>query len=490
MKKVFSLLTVLMLVSSVTVLNARNLPEKDVKSAAAYYMSHYAGQSVDASQLEVVYQFDNETLGIPAAFLFNVSDWGWILMTTNTATDPVIAFNEHCTFPSKDVKMPDNMRWWIEDYIAKVKAVQIADEEQHFDDVEDWTDLLYMTLPEMAKGSAEHVLMHEEWDQGNDAGTDYNMYSPVVDGIHCPTGCVATALAQIMHYYRYPVQPRYSNSYTWNNQTLALNFDTMTFDYSLMPNRITSSSTQAQRREVSKLGYAVAVALRMNFNSDGSGAYSNNVPRAMNDYFKYKGTRTIVNRNSDGDTAYVNQVRKELKRQRPVYMHGSTPESYPGDPHAGGHAWVCCGYRDDRPNMYWMNWGWSTYMAEANTWYNLKTNNMPIENTHYNFRSNQGVIIDLVPPADSTNINILGIENVEHIVSLQAAYPNPATVKVMLPYSTNMVADMTVYSIDGKLIERRSLKAGNGEVELNVSNLPAGIYIYRVGGSTGKFLVR
>lgn len=490
MKKVFSLLTVLMLVSSVTVLNARNLPEKDVKSAAAYYMSHYTGQSVDASELEVVYQFDNEILGVPAAFLFNVSDWGWIIMTANTATDPVVAYNEHCTFPSKDVPMPDNMRWWLEDYVAMVKDVQIADENRHFDDTEDWNDLFNMTLPERVKGNAEHVLMHEEWDQGNDAGTDYNMYSPVDGGIHCPTGCVATALSQIIHYYRYPVQPRLRASTTFNGQTLAMQLDTVTFDYSKMPNRITSSATQEQRREVSKLGYAVALSVKMQFAADGSGAHSQNVPRAMSDYFKYKGARTLVDRLNNSDTAFVNKVRSELKRQRPVYMHGSTPEAYPNDPHAGGHAWVCCGYRDDRPAQYWMNWGWSTNMANANGWYNLKTNNMPIEGTYYNFSATQGAIIDLVPPTDSTHINILGIEGVENTATLQAAYPNPATVKVMLPYSTNMAADMTIYSIDGKLIDRRSLKAGSDIVEFDVSNLPAGIYVYRVGGAAGKFLVQ
>ena len=491
MKKVFSLLTVLLLVSSVTVVNARNLPEKDVKSAGAYYMGHYAGRNVDASDLEVVLQFDNEELGVPAAFLFNVSDWGWVMMAANTATDPVIAYNEHCTFPTKDVQLPDNMRWWVNNYVDMVKAVQIADEDQHFEDAAEWTELINMTLPELTKGdNPEHILMNEEWDQGNDDGTDYNMFSPVVNGIHCPTGCVATALAQIMHYYRYPVQPRLTASYSWNGQTLAINFDTVTFDYSLMPNRITSASTLEQRREVSELGYSVAVAMKMSFNAEGSGAYSHKVPSAMSNYFKYKGNRTLLDRNGNGDTAYINAVRNELKHQRPVYMHGSTPESFPDDPHAGGHAWVCCGYRDDRPAQYWMNWGWSTNMTEANGWYNLKTNNMPIDGTHYNFNSNQGVIIDMYPPQDSTHINILGIEEVVNNAYLSAAYPNPATVSVKLPYSINMPADMTIYSIDGKLVERRSLKAGNGEVELNVSKMPSGIYIYRLGGATGKFLVQ
>lgn len=137
-----------------------------------------------------------------------------------------------------------------------------------------------------------------------------------------------------------------------------------------------------------------------------------------------------------------------------------------------------------------MNWGWSTYMLAANTWYNLKTNNMPISGSDYNFNVNQGVILDMVPPQDSTHINIVGIDEVENTASLSAAYPNPAIISVKLPYSTNIVADMTIYSIDGKLIERRRVNAGNGEVELNVSKMPAGIYIYRLGGATGKFMVQ
>ena len=485
MKKVFSLLTVLLLVASVSVANARNLTEKEVKSAAAYYMSHYARQNVDASDLTVVYQFDNEELGIPAAFLFNVSDWGWVLMAANSATDPVIAFNEGCMFTAKE--MPANMRWWVESYLEMVKAVQIEDEKQQFNDAEDWTALFEYNLPELTKGD-EHILMKEEWDQGSDDGSDYNMYCPVLNGVHCPTGCVATALAQIMHYYRYPVQPRMETSYSWNGQTLALDFDTMTFDYSLMPNRITSTATMAQRREVSKLGYAVGVAMRMQYSADGSGAYSSNAPRAMADYFKYTGKKTVVDRSGNGDTAFVNMVRADLRRNCPVYMHGSS--STGSDAHAAGHAWVCCGYRDDRPAMYWMNWGWSTYMADANGWYNLKTNNMPIQGTEYNFNRNQGVILDLVPPADSTHINILGISEVECNAELYAAYPNPATAKVVLPYTLSMPADMNIYSIDGKLIERRSLAAGNGNVEVNVSKMPAGIYIYRLGGATGKFIVQ
>lgn len=483
MKKIVSALTVMALVLSASMAGARNLPEKEIKSAAAYYLSTFGHRYVDASDLELVYQIDNPDLGIPASCIFNVAGGGWIMMACNTATDPVIAFNDHCSLEVK--AMPANMKWWIENYTEMVIAVQNADAVESFADVDEWTELLDQTLTTpKVDGDPEHVLMYEEWDQGK--GDDYNLFTPVVNGEHCPVGCVATALSQIMHYYRFPVQPLFSTSYSWNGQVLGIDFDTVQFDYSLMPNRIVSSSTMAQRREVSKLGSAVGIALHMSYGTDGSGAYTHNVPSNMVTYFKYK-RGNLISRESNSDTNFVNQIRDELSHQRPVYMSGSS--SVGSDEHAAGHAWVCCGYRDDRPAMYFMNWGWSTYLTSANTWYNLKTNNMPI-GTRYNFNRNQRAIIGMYPPEDSTHINVVGITEVDGSASVYAAYPNPATLTVTLPYSLKAAADMNIYSIDGKLVERRSLAAGEGAVELNVSNMPAGIYIYRLGGATGKFMVQ
>lgn len=489
MKKIFSVLTVLLLALTAQVANARNVSAKDAQAAAANYFSYYAQRQVDASQLLLVHQNINPNLGIPSCYYFNVDGGGWIIMSATTAADPVVAFNDECSINEKE--MPSNARWWLESYNELLVAVQNADEEQHFDDHEEWTVLLNETLVGAPKGDPVHYLMSEEWDQGYNAAIDYNLYSPVIDGVRCPVGCVATALAQISHYYRYPVKPRGQVRYTTATHSLsmAIKLDTVTFDFSKMPNQITTTTTLEQAREISKLGYCIGLAMGMDYAPGGSGAHSESVPTAMNSYFKYK-KGTLIRRDydsNDTDTSFVNQIRRELKRQRPVYMAGTS--SIGSGPDAGGHAWVCCGYRDDRPARFYMNWGWGPGY-DMNGWYNLETNNMRIERQNYNFNLNQRAIIGLVPPADSTHIDIMGIDDVENTVEILPAYPNPATYTVTVPYRISSDADLMVYSIDGKLVERRKLSAADNSITINVKSMPAGVYIYRLGGASGKFMVQ
>jgi hypothetical protein len=489
MKKIFSVLTLLLLAFSFQVANARNLSAKDAQAAAANCFSYYAQRQVDASQLTLVYQNINPDLGIPSCYYFNVEGGGWIIMSATTAADPVVAYNDKCSINEK--AMPSNARWWLESYNELLVAVQNADEEQHFDDLEEWTAIMNETFVGVSKDDPIHVLMSEEWNQGYNSTIDYNLYSPVVDGERCPVGCVATALSQIFHYYRFPVKPRGQVRYTTSthNLLLTIKLDTVTFDYSKMPNFITTSTTLEQAREMSKLGYCVGLAMGMDYTPEGSGAHSENVPTYMNAYFKYK-KGTLIRRNydnSDIDTSFINQIRRELKRQRPVYMSGTS--SIGSGPDAGGHAWVCCGYRDDRPARYYMNWGWGPGY-DMNGWYNLETNNMRIERQNYNFNLNQRAIIGLVPPADSTHIDIMGIADVENTAELLPAYPNPAAYTVTVPYMISSDAVFTVYSIDGKLVERRTLSAADNAVTIDVKSLPAGVYVYRLGGASGKFMVQ
>lgn len=485
MKKLLIALTIFTLAIPFSTVSARNVSVDEAKTAAAYYFSHYARRTVDATQLTLVHQSVNPVLGVPSCYYFNIEDGGWIIMSATTAADPVVAFNEQCNI---DIDaMPSNARWWLESYNELLVATQNADAMRHFDDLDEWTALAEQNLPPLPK-DAIHVLMNEEWEQGDNYAKDYNLYCPVIEGVRCPVGCVATALSQIFHYYRFPVKPRSTRiSYTTRSYGLQLTIhtDSIRFDYSKMPIMISSTTTLEQAREISKLGYVVGVALNMDYGPDGSGAYTDDVPSVTKTYFKYnKGT--IISRNGTGeDSVFVGKIRKELKRQRPVYMSGSSPTGTGQD--AAGHAWVCCGYRDDRPARYYMNWGWG---PSFNGWYNLQTNNMRIDQMNYNFIQNQRAILDLIPPTDSTHIDVMGIADVENTAELLPVYPNPATFSVTLPYRITDDANLMVYSIDGKLVESRRLSASDNAVTLNVSSLPAGIYIYRVGGASGKFMVQ
>ena len=509
MKKLVSLLLVLTFTLMAGTAYSRNVTEEMAKTAGAWFMRYNTNVgNVDASSLTLVCKVDNPTLGIPACYLFNVGRSGWVLVGGTTATSAVAAYSGCGSI--EESLIPTPMVYFMNDYAEFVSIIQNNDNGK-FADLSEWDALLNGKEIPSAKDDDEVViLMNETWDQGGDYGRDYNMYSPVVNYKYCPVGCVATALAQICHYYTYPVQPTGVKSYSFedtiNNVTheFSVDYDTVSFDYSMMPNNLSLNTPIAKRREVSKLGYMLGVAVEMKYRPQGSGALSQDVPDAMRRYFKYKkGVMTYRRASFTGqyaqylnyppyngavtETTFFKKLRQDLRRNRPVYMGGQSSSGSGRD--AGGHAWICCGYQENNDSLYYMNWGWG---GVGNGWYRLLANNMYIPSQGYNFKLLQEHITGMVPPQDSVDFNISTIEGIDNVegAELLPAYPNPATYSVVLPYRVDNATEMTIMSVDGKVVETRKLEAGNGRVEVKVNNLPAGIYVYRINGAAGKFIVQ
>ena len=460
---------------------ARNVSEQEAKAAAAYFMMHNSHhEGLTANDVQLVYQIDNPTLATPACYFFNVGKEGWVIMSASAATDAVIGFSDEGWLDADC--LPENMMWYIGQFADMIIAVQNADLTENYPDADEWVDLNEHRLKGNTKDS-QVVLMRTSWAQGNPNHPTYNTWCPQIDGKYCYTGCVATALAQICKYYSFPKNPVGRPSYMWNGENLTLRLDTIFFDYSLMPNKLTSSSTAEQVDEVAKLMYAIGVTVHMGYGIDGSGAYSSSVPGWMQNYFRYK-RGSLKYRNTVGDSTFLALIRDDLMKRRPVYMGGAS--SIDGGQDADGHAWVCAGYMSESDQRYFMNWGWD---GSGNGFFNLKGNNMPVQG--YNFQLHQECITGIIPPsADSTDIDFVGISEVEPSADLQPAYPNPALFSVTLPYILSADADMVVYAVDGTVVESRRIKAGEGKAVVDVRNLPAGIYVYRLGGATGKFVVR
>lgn len=462
---------------------AENLSVDQAKDAAAHFLQHNTTLTrVTADQLTLAHQWNNETLGVPSMYLFAAPSEGWIVMAATTAIDPVVAYSDENAY---DGRMAPQQQWWLEGCSEYVSAVQALDAEKPLGDSPEWTALANHALKGGTKASV--TLMKTKWDQGGPQGNDYNMFSPVINDSVAPTGCVATALAQICKYYEYPKQPKgrvsYRNDRDGGTQ-MAINFDTVApLDYSLMPNEIRFSTTQERRVEVSRLDYYVGMSVKMQFGPALSGSQDDWAVSGMKTNMKY--TRgTLVERRFTNDTAYLNKVRRELLMNRPVYMSGVSSSG--GGAHAGGHAWVCDGYKEEDSSMYHMNWGWG---GTGNAFYNLRTNSLQINGQPYNFSRQQSVITGMIPPQDSTAIQV-GVVEVENVAELGRPYPNPATLSVTLPYSTREAADLTVYSVSGRMVTSQRVQAGEGEVTLRVDALPSGIYIYRLGDAHGKFVVR
>lgn len=485
MKKVIcSLLTAIALLVPTTT-KADNVSVDQAKDVAAHFLQHNSTLArITADQLTLTHQWNNEALGVPSMYLLSAPAEGWVIVAATTVMDPIVGYADD------NVLDPDNMapqlEWWLEEYNKLVVAFQTVDAEHSLENSNEWKTLEGHGL---VGTKASNYLMDSEWDQGGIRGTDYNIFCPEVNDTVCPVGCVATALAQICYYYGYPKSPKGSINYTWRTggRRLAIRFDTVApLDYSLMPNKIRTSSTRAQREEVSRLGYYLGLGVHMEYGADGSGASSEDVASAMNRYFKYS-TGTYIRRRQIDDTAFLNGLKRDLASNRPVYMSGKSSTGSGRD--AAGHAWVCDGLNSN--GRFHMNWGWG---GGGNGFFRLAENDMAISQYGYNFNDYyaggyQTIIVGMVPPQDSTD-RFVGVPTVDEVATLGHPYPNPATWSVVIPYSTREAADLQVYAVNGQLVETRRIEAGDGEVTLRVDALPAGIYVYRMGAAYGKFVVR
>ncbi len=193
----------------------------------------------------------------------------------------------------------------------------------------------------------------------------YNYYAPFASGGpggRAYAGCVASAMAMILRYHQWPVAITTNYSYYDSGGscvgTHAASDATLNaYQWVNMPTSINSSSPTAQKQAIGQLMYHCAVTVAMNFEADGSGAYSEDVPGALQHYFAYN-TSYVRSRASYNNSQWYTLLETNMVQQRPVY--------YSFYSSAGGHAVVCDGTRNG--NELHLNYGWGGY---ATAWYNM-----------------------------------------------------------------------------------------------------------------------
>jgi len=195
------------------------------------------------------------------------------------------------------------------------------------------------------------------------------------------TGCVATAMAQVLKYWNYPSQGSGSHSYTHATYgLLSADFGSTTYNWTNMPNNVVSSNNS-----VATLMYHCGVSVEMDYSADGSGAYSGDVVPALVNYFNYSPNVEMKSLNSFSTANWIMMLKAELDAHRPVY--------YGGDNGTEGHAFVCDGY--DTDSKFHFNWGWS---GSANGYFAIGALNPSLS---YKFNSNNEAIIRIKPPSNA-----------------------------------------------------------------------------------------
>lgn len=178
---------------------------------------------------------------------------------------------------------------------------------------------------------------------------------PTIGGKATYSGCVATAMAQLMYYHRWPETGTGSHSYAIADKGLSLSADFGSTTYrwdDMLPAYETGKYTVSQAAAVATLMYHCGVSVDMNYGVEGSSASDQNLPGALMSYFGYDKGMTLEYRMFYTDEEWEDMVYGELDAGRPLYYSGATDRNE-------AHAFICDGY--DGAGLYHFNWGWGGY---------------------------------------------------------------------------------------------------------------------------------
>ena len=355
MKKIYTLLISALCLMSIT-LEARTLQEA---SAIASTFIQARNEVVPIKRIQKAtaatsvtapvtwaftqYQVDNTT---PAVFVFNSTDQGFVLVSAEDNARAVLGYSDEGTFDANNI--PENMQFWLKMYadeLAKAKGerLEVKGKVNRREVKGERREAVAESYPTIAP-----VLGNTVWGQGE----PFNNKCPQINGKRAVTGCVATAMSQIMYAHKYPTKGTGSHSYTTETEglTVSANFGNTTYDWANMIPDYRGSYTTAQANAVATLMFHAGVAADMDYTVDGSGAVSSIALAAMTEYFGYNKSINILPKDFMKEEDILQEVASDLQAGRPVYVSGHTVNQE-------GHAFVCDGMKSD--GYLHINWGWN-----------------------------------------------------------------------------------------------------------------------------------
>jgi len=336
--------------------------------------------------------------GYSEFYIFNNEDGkGFVIIAADDCVTPILGYSYDNNFAAE--KLPSNLKGWLDGYAEQIRmAVEmraVATDEI----CTDWECLRQgKNLPIKTEIAVDHLLS-TTWNQGQ----YYNMLCPEDNssqyGGHVLTGCVATAMAQILKYWEYPND---AHSVVWHEYehpvygVLGANYSYAggSYYWNYMPAQLTYSSSTYQKQAVASLMYHCGVSVEMNYGPNESSAYSTAAEIAFRAFFDYNGA-TLVLKSLYTDTQWINLLKNELDNGRPVYYAGSGSD--------GGHAFVCDGYNNS--NYFWFNWGWG---GQADGFFPINSLNPTVNGHQFNFTLGQNAIIG-IEPGGTNNYHLLGL---------------------------------------------------------------------------------
>ena len=351
-----------------TLLFSANAQQIDVqtaqKVAECFYAQHQTQKSAAGLKLYSTAPMKNMQKSAGNAnyyYIFNDGNSGFVIVSGDQRCTPVLGYSTSGSFDTTD--MPDNLRWWMRSYCDEMDSAFLQADADSMPIQAEWTEMINGNFHVQKSTTAVQPLIKTKWGQG----PPYNDYCPydvkagADQNYRCVTGCVATAMAQILYYWKYPQKGTGYHSYQRPNYgTLSANFGNTTYDWNNMTTTYDSYSSSAEKKAVATLMYHCGVSVDMQYTENESGAYTILPDKYISS--GYMDARTALKRYFDCDTTmgytrssylfvsnWISLLKNELDAGRPILYSGSGTE--------GGHAFVCDGY--DNNNYFHFNWGWN-----------------------------------------------------------------------------------------------------------------------------------
>ncbi|MDE6498135.1 MAG: C10 family peptidase [Muribaculaceae bacterium] len=286
---------------------------------------------------ELVYTAEADEL--PAVYVFAKENKGFMVVSADDQATALLGYVDKGNFDAE--KMAPGLKYWLGEY---ARQIAFARENGNGE-----------AAPRMARAARTEIepMLKTLWGQD----TPYNNNAPSINGTKAPTGCVATAAAQVMKYHSYPAvgTGKFKYDAKVGSQTVELSIDVENtpLQWDLMLDTYTSGATAEQKDAVATLMQMIGYGVEMSYTLSGSGAQTWKVAKILAENFGYDKSIQYLARECYTQAEWEDMLYNQLKNVGPVLYDGTTINQE-------GHAFVFDGYQEDEEGnaFFHVNWGW------------------------------------------------------------------------------------------------------------------------------------
>ena len=326
-------------------LAAQPVSLSDAQRTATDFLARHAESPAQKAALQCVHTEQTDTG--PLFYIFNGEN-AFVVVSAECGTEAVLAYSLNHTFESGNTAPA--MEMWLQSYKQQLLAARRDGQ----------TDRTLREVRQRGVEAQVEPLLQSRWNQG----TPYNYFCPKDDkgqNERCVTGCVATAMAQLMYYFRWPESGTGSYSYTHDTYgLLSADFGNSRYAYERMCDQATQINSAT-----SLLCHHSGVAVGMVYGPGSSGMYNHKAAYALRTYFKYHPETIYIFRDSNGmahDSLHPDPYPLHWDSVLIAHLDKHIPLYYAGwsKPWTDGHGFICDGYQKDSSGKcyFHFNFGW------------------------------------------------------------------------------------------------------------------------------------